>query len=430
MQVTIEQSGVIERKLNISVPSAELGDEIKKRLANVSKRAKIPGFRPGKAPKNIIERRYANQITNEVINDKIQSSYQQALTAEKMMPASLLSLEPAQYQAGQDLQYVATIELFPEIPCPNLSGKTIEKPVCEVRDGDIDKALEDLQKRNATYADKPAAAVAGDRVTIDFEGKIDGESFVGNSAKDFPFVLGEGQMLEQFDSALIGVKAAQTKQLKFTFPEDYHNKDVAAKKVRFSITVKKVEQAELPALNDAFAKQLGIAAGGIANLRQQIRTNLERELTTRIRSTVRERVMDALHQANKIQVPKALVEEEINRAVATITRQLQQQGIPSADIERNNYADQAKKRAALGLIARDVIEKNQIKVDAEAVRARVEELASGYDDAEGFINHYYSDQQHLQQIEAAILEQQVVNTMLDTAEVKEVAVEFREFMNL
>jgi len=429
MQVTVEESGAIERKLTISVPSDEVGQEIEKRLKNVSRQAKIPGFRPGKAPRSVIEKRYSNQVTNEVITDTIHSSYQEALMEQKIAPAGLVSIEPTPYEAGNDLQYVATVELFPEIPSTTLEGKTIEKPVCEVSDSDVDRTLEDLRKRNANYEDKDGPAETGDQVTIDFDGKIDGESFAGGTAKDFPFVLGEGQMLEEFDAALVGAKAGESKTVAFTFPEDYHGADVAGKDAEFSIQVNKVAKAEFPDLDDAFAETLGVSEGGIDKMRQEIKSSLERELIARLRSTMRERVMDALHEANKIEVPKALVEEEIDRAVQTITQQLSAQGIPAHDIDRNNYAEEAKKRVALGLIARDVIEKNEIKVDADTVRARIEEMATGYDDSEAFVNYYYSDQERLQQIEAVVLEEQVVNAMLDTAEVKEVKVDFKDFMN-
>lgn len=428
MQVTVEESGTIERKLKISIPSEKMGEEIEKRLKTVSKQAKIPGFRPGKAPRSVIEKRFSNQVTNEVIQDTIHSSYSDALNEQKIAPAGLVSIDPVPYENGKDFEFVATVELFPEIPNPTLEGKTIEKPVCEVSDGDVDKTLEDLQKRNAKFADKDGASEAGDQITIDFDGKIDGESFPGGSAQDFPFVLGEGQMLEEFDSALVGAKTGDIKKVAFTFPDDYHGAEVAGKAVDFEITVKNVKAAALPALDDEFAETLGIAEGGIERMREEIRGSLERELNARLRSTLREHVMDALHEANKIEIPKALVEEEIDRAVQTITQQLAGQNLPAEGIDRENYREEASKRVALGLIAREIIEKNEIKIDGEMVRGRIEEMASGYDDAEAFVNYYYGDQQRLQQVEAAVLEEQVVNTMLETANVKEVEVDFRDFM--
>ncbi len=429
MQVSVEESGAIERKLTISVPTEEVGSKIEKRLKEISKDAKIPGFRPGKAPRGVIEKRYSNQIVSEVVNDSIQSSYQQALTEKAIAPAGLVSIEPVPYEAGKDLEYVATIELFPEIPNPTLDGKTVEKPVCEVADEDVQRTLEDLQKRNAEFVDRNGKSEVGDRITIDFDGKIDGEEFAGGSATDFPFVLGEGQMMEEFDSALVGVADSETKSIEFSFPDDYHGKDVAGKDVLFDVTVKKIEQPELPELDDEFAVKLGIAEGGISRMKEEVLTSLNRELAARLRSTMRDRVMDALHESNKIEVPKALVEEEIDRAVETITGQLTQQGLPTTDIDRNNYAEEARKRVALGLIARDVIEKSEIKVDSDMVRARIEEMAEGYDDSEAFVNYYMSDPTKLQQIEAVVLEEQVVNTMLGTATVKQVTIGFREFMS-
>ena len=429
MQVAVEESGVIERKLTVSVPSDEISSEIKERLKKVAHQAKVPGFRPGKAPQNVIAKRYSHQVTNEVISDLIQSSYREALEDQKIAPAGLVSVEPSPYEDGKDLQYVATVELFPEIPTATLTGKTIEKPVCEVGDEDVERTIEDLRKRNTQFTEKDGVSEAGDRITIDFDGKIDGETFAGGSAADFPFVLGEGQMLEEFDSALVGTEKGQEKVVEFTFPEDYHGKDVAGKEVQFDITVKLIEGAELPEINDEFAKTLGIEEGGMDKMREEIRKSLERELTSRIRSTLRDRVMDALHEANKIEIPKALVEEEIDRAVQTITQQLASQGLPATDVDRNNYADEAKKRVALGLIAREVIEKNEISVDGDKVKSRVEEMAAGYDDSEAFINYYYADDSRLQQVEAIVLEEQVVDAMLKTAEVTEVQVEFRDFMN-
>lgn len=434
MQVTVEESGVIERKLNISISSEEMTAKITSKLNNVSRQAKIPGFRSGKAPRSIIERRYSTQVTNEVINDKIQSSYQQALIEQNIVPAGMVEIEISPFEAGQDFQFVVTIDLFPEIPSPTLEGKSLEKPVCEVVDEDVERTLSDLQKRHVEFREKAGQAVAGDRITIDFDGKIDGKIFAGGSAEDFSFVLGEGHMLEQFvleqfDSALIAASAGDNKTIEFTFPDDYYDVDVVGKDVNYSVTVKKVEQAELPELDYAFAEQFGILGAGMDKMKEEIRSSLERELADRIRSTMRDRTMDALHEANQIELPRVLVEQEIDQAVTSITRLRESQGLPATDIDRNHYAEKAKKRVALGLIAMDVIKKNEIKVDGDAVRARIEEMAEAYDDAEAFVNYYYSDEARLQRIEAAVLEQQVVNTILETADVKEVKVNFRDFMN-
>ncbi|NKB62701.1 MAG: trigger factor [Gammaproteobacteria bacterium] len=428
MQVSIEESGIIERKLSISVPYAEIDKEIDSRLIDVARKARIPGFRPGKAPKNVIKQRYEPQITHEVISDKINSSYRDALGQEQIMPAGLVSIDPTPYESGKDLEYVATIELFPEIPAATLEGKKIEKPLCEVTSDDVDTTLEDIRKRNADFEEKEGASEEGDRITIDFEGKIEGESFDGGSAEDFPFVLGDGQMLKEFDSELRGVSKDSQTQIEFTFPENYPGSDVAGKDVVFGVVVKKIESPVLPELDDAFAEKMGIKEGGIESMRREIETSLKRELSSRLRSSLRDDVMTALYERNPIQIPQALMEDEIDRAVKTVKDQLASQGMPDQEVDRSNYVDEAKRRVTLGLVAREIIEKAEMKVDGAKVRSRIEEMASGYDDSEGFVNWYYSDQERLQQVESMVLEEQVVEAMLETADVADVQTSFEEFM--
>ena len=429
MQVTVEETGVIERKLTVSVPSEEVVTEVDRRLRDVSRQAKIPGFRPGKAPMSVIEKQYSGRVTNEVISAKIQDSYHKALTREQITPAGLVSIDPVPYESGKDLEYTVTVDVFPEIATVSLSGVAIEKPVCKVVDEDVERTIEDLRKRNATFGEKEGVAETGDRVTIDFDGRVGGESFAGGTATDFPFVLGEGQMLEEFEACVAGASAGETRTVEFTFPEDYRESELAGKEVNFEVTVRKVEQSELPELNEAFAEDLGISEGGMDKMREEVRASLERELAGRLRSTMRDRVMEALHQVNDVEVPRTLVEEEVDRAVEAISRQVKPQGIPSDDIDRGRFAEVARKRVALGLIARAVITANEIEADDSSVRSRVEEMAQEYPDADEFVNYYYSDPGRIQQVEAMVLEEQLVSTMLASADVREVEVGFREFMN-
>ena len=429
MQVSIEESGVIERKITISVPSEQIDQEVDRRLKDVARKARIPGFRPGKAPQSVIAKRYAPQVTNEVISETINSSYRDALGQEDIVPAGLVSIDPTPYEPGKDLQYVATVELFPEIPVSDLAGQEVEKPVVEVTDEDVDRTLEDIRKRNADFVPKDGESDSGDRITIDFDGKIDGESFEGGSSTDFPFVLGEGQMLPEFETGLEKVKAGDSRKLSFTFPENYGSPEIAGKDVEFEVTVKAVDKPELPELDDKLAETLGIKDGGIAKMKEEIRTSLERELAGRMRMVLRDSVMEALYRSNDIEVPTALVEEEIDRAVKTIEDQLSAQNLPSDNIDRSLYADEAKRRVVLGLVAREVIQKHEIKVDQDMVRSRLEELATGYDDPEQFVKWHYADPERLRQVESAVLEEQVVDRMLETADVKGKTLSFREFMN-
>ena len=429
MQVSVEESGAIERKLSISVPSEKIDSEIAKRLLDVAKNARVPGFRPGKAPQNVIKKRYAPQVTNEVINETINASYMDALGQEKIIPAGLVSIDPTPYESGKEFQFVATVEVFPKIPSPTLEGKTIEKPVVAVADEDIMQTLEDIRKRNANFVTKNEKSEKEDRLTIDFEGKIDGKVFESGSAADFVFILGAGQMLEQLDAGLVGLKAGETKTIAFTFPENYGDTEVAGKDVEFTVMVKVVEKPELSALDDDFAKSLGIKEGGIEKMKQEIGTSLRRELDSRMRAVMRDKVMNELYAANDIESPKALVEKEIERSVKAVTEQLIAQGLPTDKIDRNHYADQAKKRVALGLIAREVIEKSKIEVDAQAIRARIVEMSANYESGEEYVKWHYADPERLKTIEAVVLEDQVIARMLETATVKEQKIPFKTFMN-
>ena len=448
MQVSVEESGVIERKVTVSVPRAEVDREIEKRLQNMAKRARIPGFRPGKAPQNIINQRYGAQVTNEVVSDTINTTYREALGKEEIVPAGLVSIEPKPFVSGDDLQYVATIELYPEIPAPTLAGRTIEKPQCAIAAEDVARTLEDIRKRNADFiprdgdkdgqkdGHKNGGAENGDRLTIDFDGKIDGQPFAGGAGKDHQFVLGDGQMLEHFETELVAVAVGESKQIAFTFPGDYPGKAVAGKAVEFAVTVKAVERRVLPELDNAFAEKLGIKEGGMEKMREEIETSLKRELAARMRALMRERVMDALLKVNDIEAPRALVEAEIDRRVQAFSEQMtaqsQAQGMPPTPAtppEREHFAAEAKRQVILGLIVRGIIEKFDLKADGAAVRERIEEMATGYDDGEAMLNWYYADPARLQPIEAMVLEDQVVARTCETATVTEKKVSFRELMN-
>ncbi len=429
MQVSVEESGTIERKITISVPSEKITTEVNKRLKDVAKKARIPGFRPGKAPQSVIKKRYEPQVTNDVVGETINSSYVDALGQEKIVPAGLISIDPTPYEPGQDLKFVATVELFPEIPSPTLSGRTVEKPIVEITAEDVDNTLEDIRKRNTNFEAKRGQSEKGDRVTIDFDGKIDGAAFEGGSATDFVFVLGEGQMLGEFDSGLMGVNNEEIKEIAFTFPEEYGSPEVAGKEVVFMVTVKKVEQPVLPELNDDFAATLGIKEGGLEKMKTEIDLNLNRELDTKLRNVIRDRVMEELFASNSVEAPKALVEEEKDRMAKNLSEQMTAQGLPTDKIDRENYADEAKKRVALGLIAREIIEKSEIKITEENIRARIVQMSTGYDDSEAYVNWHFADPERLKDIESVLLEEEIVNRMLETATVKEVKQSFKDFMN-
>lgn len=429
MQVSVEESGAIERKLAISVPSEKIESEIARRLKDVAKKARIPGFRPGKAPSRVIQKRFSPGITSEVITETIQSSYMDALGQEKIVPAGLVSIEPTPYESGKDLEYVATVEVFPEIPSPTLDGATIRKPVVEVTGQDIDNTLEDIRRRNADFVVRQGKAENGDRLTVSMEGEIGGEKFEQGSVESHSFILGEGEMPEEFEKGLAGVGKDEVTTITVSYPPDHDNPELAGREVNFSVTTKAVEKPELAELDDKFAETLGIREGGIEKMKQEIEKNLSLELDNRLRSVIRNRVMNGLLEKNSLEPPKTLVEEEINQSVQRFTEYMAARNLPTGEIDRDRYADEAGKRVSLSLIVRAIIDSQDIKVDPEQVKARVTEMSSSYEQPEAYVSRFMADPEQLQRIQAVILEDQVVKLMLETATVEDESISFRDFMN-
>lgn len=432
MQVSVETSGAIERKLTVSIPRAEMDQAIEKRLREVGRNARVPGFRPGKAPRHIIAKRYGGQVTSEVINDTINASYREALGQENIQPAGLVSLQPKPFVAGDDLQYVATVELFPHIPAPSLAGRTIEKPVCEVTCADVDRALESLRERHAEFVARGPGEGAqdGDRLTVDSNARADGKAIDGDGVRDHQFILGKGVMLEGLEAGLRGAAASQTRRISVTLPAEYPHPEAAGKAVEFEVTVKAVERPVLADLDDAFAEKLGIA-GGMANMRAEARRNLEQGASARARSLLRMRVMDALLAANPIDTPQVLVEAEIEHRVQALSgghdRDRRPPDLP--DIDREALRPDAARQVALGLIVREVIDREELKVDAETLRRRITDMATqeaGAEQAEALVNWYYADSARLRPVESMALEEKVVERMLETATVVEKPLSFEE----
>jgi len=430
MQVSVTESGDIERKLSVSVPHAEVQSAIEARLRSVAARARIHGFRPGKAPADIIARRYGEQVTRDVINDTIESSYREALGREEIVPAGLVSIEPQPFVDDGDLQYVATIDLYPRIPSPTLAGRRLEKPVCEVAADDVERTLQDIRKRHADFAPKDGKAAPGDRLSVDFEGLIDGEPFPGGSAKEHRFVLGAGHVVRGFDD-FGGARRGDSRRITHDFPADYPSEEAAGRRAEFSVTVRAVESPALPELNAAFAVRLGVAEGGMAKMREEIRRSLQRELRAKMRAALSELVMKELLAVNPITPPRGLVEAEIERRMAEFAERLKAAGQPEAELDaaaRAKLAEAARRGVTLALIAAEVVEKTGIKPDRELVRARLEELAREYDDGEKIIAWHQADPARMRRIEEMALEEQMVARMIESADVVEKRVSFKDFM--
>ncbi len=425
MQVSIETTSSIERRMTVGVPAERIETEVNKRLQQTARRAKIPGFRPGKVPMNIIRQRYEDSARQEVLGDLIQSSFYEAVVQEKLNPAGAPSVEPKAFEKGQALEYVATFEVFPEFEVTGLESIAVERLQAEVSDADVDNMLDILRKQNTRFEVVERAAENGDQLNIDFVGTVDGEVFAGGSAKGTPLVLGSGRMIPGFEEGLVGAKAGEERVLSVTFPEDYQNLDLAGKAAEFAVTVNSVAAPQLPELNDDFFALFGVKEGGLEGFRAEVRKNMERELRQAIKSKVKSQVMDGLLAANSVEVPKALVGNEVNRLRVQAVQQFGG-SIDPQQLPAELFEEQAKRRVQLGLLVAEVVKQFEIKADEERVRALIEEMAAAYQEPEQVVAWYYKNAQQLDEVRSVVLEEQVVDTVLQKANVTDKQVSYEE----
>jgi trigger factor len=429
MDVSVETTGAIGRKMTVKVPAEQLDGAVAARLKRLARTAKIPGFRPGKIPMKVIESRFADQALAEAADEIISSSYREAINGESLDAAGPPSIEPKNLTRGEDLEFIANFEVFPDVPRTDIRDLPVERQTCEVVDADIDRTIETLREQRTTYETDEKASEEGDRVLIDFEGRVDGEIFEGGEAKDYPVVLGKGALLPEFESGVTGARAGEEVTVQLTFPEDYPGGEVAGKEAEFKISVKEVGAPKVPEIDEDFIRTFGVEDGSEAAFRQEIRTSLERERDQRARAQVRQAVLEALMQDNEFEAPSALVDEEINRSIMAVRQQLQQQGLPhDGPIDRANYLDEAYRRVRLGLAMHGVVKRLEIKPDADRVRERVEEMGSTYSDPDQFVRWYFEDKSRLAQIESVIVEEQAIDALLEEANITDQTVSFEEFM--
>jgi len=430
MDVSVESTGAIERRLTIKVPATELDQNIQSRLARLAKTIKLPGFRPGKVPLKVVEARFSEQVLQEAAEELIGSSYRDAVVQESVEAAGPPAIEPTTMIRGKDLEYVATLEVFPEIPRLDIKGREIEKKTCKVESADVDRTIETLRKRRTTWEPGETPAAEDDRLLIDFRGTIDDQPFEGSEAENYPVVIGGGTMLKEFEEQLTGTSVGDSVTVNLTFPEDYPKSEIAGKAAQFNVEVREVGKPGLPELDEDFIKSFGVEEGTEPAFRKQILENLERERDQRIRNDIRMAVIEALIEDNEFDLPGSLVEEEIDRAVMASRSQLQQQGLPSdGPVDRELFQDSASRRVKVGLVMHEIVKQREIKPDEVAVRKRLDEMSSGYDDPQQFINWYREDRSRLAQIEAAVVEDQVVEALIEEARVTETAVSFEAFMD-
>lgn len=425
MQVSVEATSALERRMTVGVPAARIESAVDKSLQQTARRAKVPGFRPGKVPMSVIRQRYEGAARQEALGDLIQETFYEAVVEQKLNPAGAPSIEPKVFEKGKDLEYVATFEVFPEIKLAGFEGIAVERPQAEVGDADVDTMLDVLRKQNTRFETVERAAENGDQITIDFVGKIDGEAFAGGSAKGVPLVLGSGRMIPGFEDALVGVKAGEERVINPTFPEDYQNLDLAGKTAEFTVNVTAVAAPALPELNDAFFALFGVKEGGLEGFRAEVRKNMERELRQAIKTKVKNQVMEGLLETNPVEVPKALVADEVNRLRVQAVQQFGG-NIKPENLPAELFEEQAKRRVVLGLIIAEVVKQNELKPDETRVRALIEEMASAYQEPEQVVAWYLKNEKQLNEVRSVVLEEQVVDTVLGKAKVTDKSVSYEE----
>lgn len=429
MQVSVETTNGLERRMTVELPVERVDDEVQNRLKQMSRTARVKGFRPGKVPHKVLAQQYGQQVRDEVVGELIQSTYFEAVGQEKLQPAGMPSIEPTVNEAGKNLQYTATFEVMPEVTLAEVSGVKLEKRVAEVSDEDLEKMLETLLKQRATWEEVDRAAADDDRLNINFKGTIDGEEFSGNSGENVPVTIGSGRMIKGFEEGLVGAKAGDEMTLDLQFPEDYAHKEVAGKPVHFAVKVNSVEESKLPELDEEFAKSFGIGDGSLDSLRQEVRQNMEREMKQALIDGNKQVVMDKLLELNSIEVPSALIENEAEQLKQQMMQQMQiPEGKSGIELENSMFQNQAERRVSLGLILSELIKSQELKADEDSVRAKVEELASTYEEPQQVIDWYYGDKSRLSQIESLVLEDAVVDWVFGQADVTEKNSSFEEVM--
>jgi len=425
MQVSVENTSALERRMTIAVPAERVETEVNKRLQQTARRAKVPGFRPGKVPMSVIRQRYEDAARQEAFGDLVQASFYESVVEQKLNPAGAPAVEPKSFEKGKDLEYVATFEVFPEFTVAGFDSIAVERLSAEVADADLDNMLEVLRKQNVRFEAADRAAQNEDQLNIDFVGKVDGEVFAGGSAKGTQLVLGSGRMIPGFEEGLVGAKAGEERVLNLTFPEDYQNLDLAGKAAEFTVTVNSVSEPKLPELTEEFFAQFGIKESGIDGFRSEVRKNMERELRQAIKTKVKNQVMDGLLAANPIEVPKALLENEVNRLRVQAVQQFGG-NIKPEQLPAELFEEQAKRRVVLGLIVAEVVKQNDLKPDEARVREMIQEMASAYQEPEQVVAWYYKNDQQLNEVRSVVLEEQVVDTVLQKATVTDKSVSYEE----
>ena len=426
MQVSVETTGTIDRKMTVELPAAQIDETVEKRLKALAGRVKIDGFRPGKVPFSLVKKRYSDSVRYEVVESLLGSSFQEAARQQNLRVAGLPDIDLKTLEAGKNLEYVASFQVYPEFTIAGVDTLNITRPTSEVTDADLDKMIEVIRKQNQDWQTVERAAQNGDSVTIDFVGTLDGETFEGGSANDYAVELGAGRMLKDFEEGLIGMQAGEEKTVDVAFPDNYQAENLKGKTAQFKLSVKQVREPVLPEIDADFIKRFGVDAGDVETFRAEVKKNMLHELDKALKSQVKQQVMDGLADLHAIEVPKALVADEVNY----IREEFQQNtGSSAQNLPDALFAPQAERRVKLGLIVGEVIRQHNLQRDPARVDAMLESLASTYEDPQALISYYRQDRKAMQTIEAAVMEEMIVDWVLEKATVTDEARDFDAIMN-
>lgn len=431
MQVSLETTGGLERRMKVQVPAERVEREVEAQLKSLTKKAKVDGFRPGKVPLKVLRERFGDQVRSDVVRDLMQASFNEALAQEKLNPAGGPRIDSIDAAPGKDLQFTAVFEIYPEVKLAGTAGIKVERPVAEITREDIDSMLDNLRRQRATWETVERAAADGDRVQIDFEGFLDGTPFPGGKGDKAQVQLGEKRMLPDFEKGLVGIKAGESREFDVSFPADYHATEMAGKQTRFKVTAHAVEGQVLPELDEDFCRSFGIQEGGVEKLREEVADNMRRELADTVRRKLKEQALEALLEANKLDLPKALVDEEIERLRHdALVRIGVRDPKKAAELPRELFEEQAVRRVSLGLLVGEIISQQRLTVDPKRVDQRLEHMASEYSKPAEAVRSFRSSADIMRQVETVVLEEQAVDWLLDQAAVTDSPTTFKELMKL
>lgn len=430
MQISIETLSGLERRLTISVPSETFEAQIRGRLDEAAGRVRLPGYRPGKVPLKEVRRRFGPAVRAEIAGELMQSSFLEAIRQEALAPAGTPNLEVVKMDPGLDFEFTATFEVYPMVELADLGRIEVKQPIAEITDADVDRMVAELREQRKTWTAVERGAADGDRVTVDFLGRIDDVAFDGGRGEDVSFVVGAGQMIEDFDRGVRGLSAGQTSTFEATFPDDYQAEALKGRTASFDVTVKSVEEPTLPELDDAFFQGFGVSEGGVPAFRAEVRSNMQREMDAAAANQIRSQIMDQLHKLHSVQLPSAVVAREIESLRRQMLGQFQMYGrkAPAIELPDELFVDQAQRRVAVGLIVNEIVLLAGLRADPERVRARIETLAAGYAEPQKVVNYYYGNPEQLEQIEMAVLEDQVIDHIMSRATVETVPATYTDIV--